>query len=102
MREHDLFDGLPVNTAFNWEYQALSQYNNRDRYGLRLMNDECVVGVTADHKQEIYSAVSILKVGKGRIIVSTLDLEAAINSGAEASVVAKKVLVNYIMYGLNN
>ncbi len=102
VREHDLFDGLPMNTSFNWEYQSLAQYDNRERFGLRLANDECIVGVTADHKQEVYSAVSIINVGKGHIILSTLDLNAAILSDTPSSVVAKRILMNYIIYGQNN
>lgn len=100
VRDHEFFDGLPVNTAFNWEYQCLAQYNNNIRFGLRLMNDECIVGAIADHKQELLSAVSILKVGQGQVILSTLDLESAIMSDTPSSIVAKKILANYIQFGL--
>ena len=27
VREHPLFEGLPVNTAFNWEYHGLAQFD---------------------------------------------------------------------------
>jgi len=86
-----------VNTAFNWEYQSLAGYN-RDRFGLRLGNDSCVVGCYSDHKNEMYSALSIIPVGNGKIIVNTLDVSAAILSKMKAAVVAKKILQNIVSY----
>ena len=97
VREHPLFNGLPVNTAFNWEYQSLAGYD-RDRYGLLLGNDSCIVGCYSDHKNEMYSALSIIPVGSGRIILNTLDLQAAILSKQPAAVVAKKILENMVSY----
>jgi hypothetical protein len=97
VREHPLFNGLPVNTAFNWEYQSLASYD-RDRYGLILGNDSCIVGCYSDHKNEMYSAVSIIPLGSGRIILNTLDLQAAILSKQRSAVVAKKILENMVFY----
>lgn len=79
VKHHKLFSGLPQATAFNWEYQCFSAYD-RHREGLRLENGECIVGCYADHKNEIFSALSIIPVGKGHIIVSTLDFNKAINN----------------------
>ncbi len=101
VREHPLFKDLPVNCAFNWEYQCLAQYK-RYRMGLRLVGDECIVGVQCEHKPELFSAVSIIPLGRGHIIISTLDLEGAIRSGEKAAVVAKKILQNYVTYSLNH
>ncbi len=97
VRQHPLFEGLPVNTAFNWEYQSLAGYD-RDRFGLRLGNDSCVVGCYSDHKNEMYSAVSIIPIGSGRVILNTLDLQAAILSKEKSAVVAKKILQNIVSY----
>lgn len=97
VRKHPLFDGLPVNTAFNWEYQSLASYD-RDRFGLRLGNDSCIVGCYTDHKNEMYAALSIIPVGNGRIILNTLDLQAAILSKQQPAVVAKKILENMVTY----
>jgi len=98
VREHKLFEGLPINTAFNWEYQCLAAYN-RERSGLRLSNDECVVGCYSDHKNEMYSALSIVHLGDGKIIFNTLDLYGAILSGEKSAIVAKKILENMVKYG---
>jgi len=99
VREHPLFEGLPVNTAFNWEYQSLAGYEGRNRFGMRLTGEECVVGCHADHQQELYTAVGIITVGRGRIILSAPDLTAAIMEGKPSSVVAKQILLNYLKYG---
>ncbi|MBN2699392.1 MAG: beta-glycosidase [Bacteroidales bacterium] len=101
VREHQLFEGLPVNTAFNWEYQCLAGYLNRNRFGMRLYGEECVAGSFADHQQELYTAVGIIQVGEGQIILSSLDLASAIKEGKKSSVTAKQILFNYLKYGLN-
>jgi len=72
-KEHRLFSGLPQARVFNWEYQCLATYN-KSRTGLRLMNGETIVACVADHKPEVYSALSIVPHGRGRIILCTLDL----------------------------
>ena len=97
VREHPLFHDLPVNTAFNWEYQCFARYN-RERYGLRLSGDEIVVGAYSDHRHEMYSAVSIIRVGRGEIILSTLDILPNLKSEDPSSAVAGKLLLNYLEY----
>ena len=92
MKNHTLFNGLPQATAFNWEYQCFASYN-RHREGLRLENGECVVGCYADHKNELFSALTILPVGKGHIIISSLDFMKAVDNP-----VCVKLLNNIIAY----
>lgn len=76
-RNHPIFEGLPADCAFNWEYQCFSAYNRR-RIGLRTFNGETLVGCVSDHKKEVYSALSIIPVGEGQIIITTLDIPACI------------------------
>lgn len=95
VRENPYFKGLPINKAFNWEYQCFAAYA-RHREGLRLENDECLVGAYSDHKNELYSAFSIIPMGKGQIIVSSLDFQAAMLSGERNAVVATKILQNMV------
>lgn len=92
VKNHALFNGLPQATAFNWEYQCFASYN-RHREGLRLENGECVVGCYADHKNELFSALTILPVGKGHIIISSLDFMKAVDNP-----VCVKLLNNIIAY----
>jgi hypothetical protein len=101
VKENPLFEGLQVNSVFNWEYQCFAQYK-RKRIGLRLVGDNILVGAASDHKQELYSVVSIIPMGKGKIIISALDILGAIKDGYSSSVVAKKLLVNYLKYGQKN
>ena len=72
-KNHPLFNGLPQATVFNWEYQCFATYN-KQRIGLRLNNGETIVACVADHKAEVYSALSIIPHGRGKIILTTLDI----------------------------
>jgi len=83
-RSHDVFFGLPVDCAFNWEYQCFAAYNRR-RIGLRIGNGsgETLVGCVSDHRKEVYSALSFIPVGRGRIIITTLDIPACIKQVAK-------------------
>jgi beta-galactosidase len=72
-KQHELFSGLPQAQVFNWEYQCFATYNN-SRIGLRLFNGEPVVACVADHKKEVYSALSIVRTARGKIILCSLDI----------------------------
>ena len=76
-KEHPLLAGLPVNCAFNWEYQCFAAYN-RQRIGLRNFNGETVVACVSDHKKEVYSALSVIRAGMGVVILCSLDVLACI------------------------
>lgn len=73
VKKNPYFEHLPVDCAFNWEYQCFATYN-KDRYGLRINSGETQVACISDHKKEVYSAFSIIHAGKGKIILSTLDI----------------------------
>jgi hypothetical protein len=81
-RAHPVFDGLPVDCAFNWEYQCFSAYNRR-RIGLRVGSGETLVGCVSDHRKEVYSALSLIPAGRGKIIITTLDIPACIKQAAK-------------------
>lgn len=82
-REDPIFKGLPQNVVFNWEYQCFSAYNRR-RIGLRVFNGETLVGCVSDHRKEVYSALSIIPAGCGKIILTTLDIPACLRSANNA------------------
>lgn len=110
VKDHELFNELPVNTAFNWEYQALARYwkgafdtpsytGIQNRYALRLNNEEnMIVGATSDLRNELFSAVTIISHGRGKIILSSLNIIDALKQGHKANAVAGKILLNYIEY----
>jgi beta-galactosidase len=73
VKNSELFNSLPQSCVFNWEYQCFAAYN-KNRIGLRLFNGETIVGCVSDHKKEVYSALSIIPHGKGKIILCALDI----------------------------
>jgi beta-galactosidase len=72
-KSHPLLAGLPPAGAFGWEYQCFATYD-RSRLGLRLFNGETVVACVSDHKKEVYSALSVVPHGRGRIVLCALDI----------------------------
>ncbi|MCD8030701.1 MAG: hypothetical protein LUF85_07765 [Bacteroides sp.] len=76
-RSHRIFEGLPADVAFNWEYPCFATYNRR-RIGLRVFNGETLVRCVSDHKKEVYSALSVISAGRGKVILTTLDIPACI------------------------
>ncbi len=95
VKAHPYFEGLPQNTVFNWEYQCLAGYDMH-RVGLRLANDHCLVGVNADHNHELYSAMSVIPHGRGKVVLIALDITKALNNPHSSSVVAKKLVENIL------
>ena len=77
-REHPVWAGLPQDCVFNWEYQCFATYNRR-RIGLRCGNGQILAAAVADHKKEVYSVLSLIKAGRGQVILTTLDIPACIS-----------------------
>lgn len=80
-RQHPVFEGLPTDCVFNWEYQCFAAYNRR-RVGLRDMRGDVLVGCVSDHRKEVYSALSEIPAGRGRILITTLDIPACLKGSA--------------------
>ncbi len=80
-RSHPVFEGLPTDCVFNWEYQCFAAYNRR-RLGLRDFNGEVLVGCVSDHRKEVYSALSEIAAGRGRVLITTLDIPACLKGTA--------------------
>lgn len=97
VREHPLFEGLPTGGAMGRPYQELVSYD-RERYGLYLEGEQAVVGCFSDHQIELATAVGILAHGRGRLLLSTLDLMPVLNKRSGAAEVARKYLCNVILW----
>lgn len=97
VREHPLFKELPVNGALDWPYQALIRYD-KHRYGLTLSGEEVVVGCYQSMPFQVGTAVGVVPYGKGRIVLSTLQICSNLENPDRASQVAKKLLLNYVEY----
>ena len=97
VREHPLFKDLPVNQGLNWEYQDL-EYYGAQRYGLMLEGEEAVAGTVNAHEPRVGTAVAVLEYGKGRIVLSTLDIVRRLNGNSSGTNVVRKIFCNYLEY----
>ncbi|MFQ6065702.1 MAG: sugar-binding domain-containing protein [bacterium] len=111
VKEHPLFESLPVNTAFNWEYQADVRgsgefFTDADVYGadgmlLEGKNVEYVVGYSRGHDRRLGAAVAVISYGKGKIILSSIaGLYDALTDSNPAlhRAVARRLLCNFIRF----
>ena len=97
VREHPLFKDLPVNQGMNWEYQDIAHYGAR-RYGFILDGEEAVVGTVNAHEPRVGTAVAVYNYGKGKIVISTLDIARFLNAQSSGVHVTRKILCNYFEY----
>ena len=97
VKQHPLFEGLPVNTALNWPYQAVVR-NGDQRFCFRMKGEELVVGSYRSTPFELGTAVGVINCGKGKIIFSSLDIADNLDNPSGPAEVARKLLCNYIKY----
>lgn len=97
VKAHPLFRDLPVNQAMNWPYQQLVR-NGRSRYALVLEGEELVAGCYNAVGCQLGTAVGIIPWGKGRLIVSTLEISPHLGEPQGPADVARKLLCNYVEF----
>ena len=97
VRAHPLFKDLPVNTAMDWPYQAVVR-SGKTRSGLLIEGEELVAGAWHCYPMNLGTAVGIIPCGRGKIIVSTLDIASQLNASDTSADVARKLLCNFIDY----
>ena len=95
-RPHQLFNGLPTG-ALGREWQELIQYG-ATRLGLRLEGEECLAFCWSDHQPEPATAVGVVPCGKGRILLSTLDVARSLNGPAGPADVTRRYFVNVLQW----
>jgi len=96
VKDHPIFRGLPVNQALNWPYQGVVEGN---RTGLQINGGELVAGAYRSWPMKLGSAVSVIPLGKGRVILSSLDVVGQLNKKDSPSEVARRLLCNMIRFG---
>ena len=101
VKDHELFNGLPVNQVLNWEYQVLVRTLSV-RFGLKLKNEEAIVGAVSQEIPEGLTAVGIVNYGKGKIILSTLWILPNLTTKERANVVSQQLFLNYLRYANKN
>jgi beta-galactosidase len=105
VRVHPLFKDLPVNGPMDWPYQAVV-HDGLSRSGLLLEGDDLAAGAFHAHTPlsnppapiNLGTAVGVIRCGKGKIIVSTLDIAGNLTAPEGPPDVARKLLCNYIEY----
>jgi hypothetical protein len=100
VREHPLFKELPVNVGMNWPYQSLI---TGQRLGLGLEGEELVAGCYDSPRTfQLGTAVGVIPFGKGRIVVSTLNIKANLENPQGPAHVAAKLLCNFVEYAISS
>lgn len=94
-KAHPIFNELPVNTALNWPYQALV-HTGTERMGFLMEGEELLVGAYHSYPMALGTAMGVVRVGKGTILFSTLDIYGNIVNESTAGLVAKKIVCNMI------
>jgi beta-galactosidase len=95
VKGHPIFEGLPVNCALNWPYQSVV---GGKRLGLDVRGGELVCGAYHTWPMKLGSAVSVVPLGKGRVILSTLDIASQLNGKETTAEVARRLLCNMIRF----
>jgi len=95
VKDHPLFAGLPVNQALNWPYQGVV---GGRRTALQINGGELIAGAYHTWPMQLGSAVSILPVGKGRVIISGLDIIEQLDNPESPAEVARKLFCNFLHY----
>ncbi len=97
VKEHPLFDGLPVNDSMSWPYQAVVR-NGDQRFGFRIKGEDMAAGSYRSTPFELGTNVGVIPCGKGKIIFSTLDIADNLSNPEGPAEVARKLICNYIKY----
>lgn len=97
VRKHPLFKDMPVNTGLGWEYADLAAYSST-RYGLMLDGEQAIGGAVNTNEQRVSTTVCEIPLGKGKIVLSTLDIVSHLGAQNGGGIVARKLLTNYIQY----
>lgn len=95
VKEHPIFEGLPVKCALNWPYQSVV---GGKRLGLDVHGGELVCGAYHTWPMQLGSAVSVVPLGKGRVILSSLDIASQLNGKETTAEVARRILCNMIRF----
>lgn len=95
VKKHPIFEGLPVNCALNWPYQSVV---GGKRLGLDVRGGELVCGAYHTWPMKLGSAVSVVPVGKGKVILSTLDIVSRLNGSETTAEVARRLFCNFLHY----
>jgi hypothetical protein len=95
--------GLPDAQGMNWEYQCFYHAGeikgSGNVAGLRFhrWGTDTIVALGGQHTKEILSALSHVKLGKGQIFFSTMNIIQGLESNQPQASVAKKLFLNLLV-----
>jgi hypothetical protein len=69
------------------------------RFGLLLSGDEAVIGCVSGHQFRPATALGVIPAGKGRIVLSTLDILRTLNGPPGPGDVVRKLFSNLLSWG---
>lgn len=103
VKAHPLFADLPTKCGMDWPYQAVVR-DGLTRSGLLLDSGELVAGAFHANMSEakppspirLGTAVGIVPLGKGKVILSTLEIAGNLSAPEGPADVARKLLCNFI------
>ena len=95
-RTHPLFAGLPADGALNWPYQAVVRDGDL-RTGLLVEGEELAAGCYHSFPMQLGTVVGEFRLGRGRVVFSTLDIASNLGAPAGPAEVARKLLCNFLV-----
>lgn len=94
---HPLLAGLPAAGALGTPWQEFLA-SERNLHGLRLEGAETVVACWSDHQPRLGASLAVVQHGAGRILLSTLDLDRALDGHTSAVEVPRRLLCNMLRW----
>jgi beta-galactosidase len=91
--------GLPVSQAMNWEYQEFYHARSMTALLLDLKGTELIVGGSSNNSKDVAAAVTRIPVGKGAVILNTLDFMSKLPMTIPEAAVPKKLFMNLLEIG---
>lgn len=95
-RPHPLLKDLPTG-VMTWPYETVLR-KGKSRYGLKLHGEELVAGCWQSQPFDLATAVAVAPCGKGRLVISTLDICPNLSAPEGPASVARKLLCNFIQF----
>lgn len=98
----EILNGLPQAQGMSWEYQCFYKGPHMGEAaqvsGIRLNNwgAELIVALGNQGSKEILTSLTRIPVGKGNVVLSTLNILPNLNSQELSAVVAKKLFLNLL------
>ncbi|MDX2431535.1 MAG: glycoside hydrolase family 2 TIM barrel-domain containing protein [Bacteroides sp.] len=96
-RPHPVFQDLPSRGVMGWEYQDLTNDCTK-RHSLELEGENAIVGSLGGEQDQVGTAMAELTVGKGLVLLNTLNMEGSLQKNNSASKMTSTLLRNMVLH----